>query len=159
MFHRRTRLPWLAPFALVLAACTPEQEPPPPPRIADRLHLYEFEQDFGYAQAVKVDKTVYVSGVLPVDAGGKLVGPADMPAQLEAAYTNLGKVLEAYGVGSNAVVRENIYTTDMEALLQVADIRFKYYSKGSLPAVTWLEVKRLVDPGILVAVEATLELP
>ena len=49
--------------------------------------------------------------------------------------------------------------TDMEALLQVSDIRFKHYSKGSLPAVTWLEVERLVDPGILVAVEATLELP
>ncbi len=159
MFHRRTILTSLAPLALLLGGCTPEQEPPPPPRIADRLHLYGFEQDFGYAQAVKVDKTVYVSSVLPVDANGKLVGPADMPAQLEAAYANLGKVLAAYGVGFNAVVRENIYTTDMEALLQVSDIRFKYYSKGSLPAVTWLQVERLVDPGILVAVEATLELP
>jgi enamine deaminase RidA (YjgF/YER057c/UK114 family) len=145
-------------LALLLAACAPEEEAPAP-HIADRLQLYNFERDFGYAQAVKVDKTVYVSGVLPVDDKGKLIGQGDMAAQLEAVYVNLGKVLEAYNAGYNSVVRENIYTTDMDALLQVADIRFKHYTKGSLPAITWLEVQRLVDPGILVSVEATLELP
>lgn len=143
---------------LLLAACAPEVEAPQP-RFADRLQLNDFERDFGYAQAVKVDKTVYVSALLPVDAKGKLVGPADMALQLEAVYANLAKVLEVYGVGYNAVVRENIYTTDMDALLQVADIRFKYHHKDSLPAITWLEVKHLVDPGMLVGLEATLELP
>jgi enamine deaminase RidA (YjgF/YER057c/UK114 family) len=159
MFRLDSSAAPLASLMLLLGGCAPEQQPPPPPRIADRMHLYDFEQDFGYAQAVKVDKTVYVSGVLPVDAKGKLVGPADMAAQLDAVYANLEKVLAAHGVGFNAVVRENLYTTDMEALLQVSDIRFKYYSTGSLPAVTWLEVKRLVDPGFLVASEVTLELP
>jgi 2-iminobutanoate/2-iminopropanoate deaminase len=143
---------------LLLAACAPEVEAPAP-RTADRLHLGDFERDFGYAQAVKVDRTVYVSALLPVDAQGKLIGPADMALQLEAVYANLAKVLEAYGVGYNAVVRENLYTTDMDALLQVADIRFKYHRKDSLPAITWLEVRRLVDPGMLVALEVTLELP
>jgi enamine deaminase RidA (YjgF/YER057c/UK114 family) len=54
---------------------------------------------------------------------------------------------------------ERIYTTDMDALLKVADRRLKHYAPAQLPATTWVEVKRLVDPGFLVAIEAVAELP
>jgi len=56
-------------------------------------------------------------------------------------------------------VRENIYTTDMEALLAASELRFEYYARNSLPAGTWVEVRRLVDPGFLVQIEVTAELP
>ena len=140
----------------VVAGC---EQPPPEPRTRQNFHLREFKKDFGYAQAVKVDRTLYISGTVAVDAEGRLIAPGDMAGQLEAAYRNLGATLSAHGATFEHVVRENIYTTDMEKLLKVADLRFNYYPKDTLPAGTWMEVRRLVDPGFLVEIEVTAELP
>jgi enamine deaminase RidA (YjgF/YER057c/UK114 family) len=62
-------------------------------------------------------------------------------------------------VGFDSVVKETIYTTDMDALLKVADLRFEYYGKERQPAASWVEVRRLLDPGFLVEVEVVAELP
>ena len=148
----------LALAGLLAAGCEAEA-PPPAARIPEPFHLNAFEQTFGYSQAVKVGRTVYISATVAVDAEGKLVSPGDMAGQLDAVYTNLAATLKAEGGGFQQVVLERIYTTDMEALLKVTDRRFKYYPKGQLPATSWLEVKRLVDPGFLVAIEAVAELP
>lgn len=128
-------------------------------RIRAQFNLYDFEQNFGYAQSVKVGKTLYVSGTVAVDAEGRLVGPGDMATQLEAVYSNLDRTLAANGSGFEHVVREDIYTTDMEALLAVSAIRFDYYARNSLPAGTWVQVERLIDPGFLVEIAVTAELP
>ena len=155
---RRRRL--LLPLACValLAAC--EAEPPPPaPRIPEPFHLNGYEKNFGYSQAVKIGKTVYISATVAVDADGRLVSPGDMAGQLDAVYTNLGATLKAEGASFGQVVSERIYTTDMEGLLKVTDRRLKYYREAQLPATSWLEVRRLVDPGFLVAIEAVAELP
>ena len=148
----------LALAGLLAAGCEAEA-PPPAARIPEPFHLNGYEQTFGYSQAVKVGRTVYISATVAVDAEGKLVSPGDMAGQLDAVYTNLAATLKAEGGGFQQVVLERIYTTDMEALLKVTDRRFKYYPKGQLPATSWLEVKRLVDPGFLVAIEAVAELP
>ena len=146
-------------LAFVLGAC--EQEPPEtaPPRIPEPFHLNNYEQTFGYSQAVKVGRTVYISATVAVDAEGKLVAPGDLAGQLDAVYTNLAATLKAEGAGFPQVVMERIYTTDMDALLKISDKRFKYYPHGQLPATSWMEVRRLVDPGFLVAIEAVAELP
>ena len=140
----------------ILAGC---EEPAPEPRTRQAFHLRQFERDFGYAQAVQVDRTLYISGTVAVDAQGRLIAPGDMAKQLEAVYRNLGATLSAHGISFQHVVRESIYTTDMDKLLAVSDLRFNYYSKDNLPATTWVQVSRLVDPGFLVQVEVTAELP
>jgi enamine deaminase RidA (YjgF/YER057c/UK114 family) len=56
-------------------------------------------------------------------------------------------------------VLERIYVTDMERFLEVSDRRFRYHSPTALPALSVIEVRRLVDPGFLVAIEAVVELP
>ncbi|MBS0376789.1 MAG: RidA family protein [Proteobacteria bacterium] len=142
-----------------LAACSEGEPPPPPARIPEPFHLNTFEQGFGYSQAVKIGRTVYISATVAVDADGKLVGPNDMGAQLDAVYANLAATLKAEGGGFPQVVMERIYTTDMEALLKVADRRLRFYPEAQRPATTWVEVRHLVDPGFLVAVEAIAELP
>jgi 2-iminobutanoate/2-iminopropanoate deaminase len=145
-------------LALLLGAC--EQEAPEPaPRIPEPFHLNNYEQTFGYSQAVKVGRTVYISATVAVDAEGRLVAPGDLAGQLDAVYTNLAATLKAEGAGFPQVVMERIYTTDMDALLKISDKRFKYYPHGQLPATSWMEVRRLVDPGFLVAIEAVVELP
>lgn len=145
---------------LVLGACEPQPAgPEPKSRIKEIYHLNKFEEAFGYAQAVRVENTIYVSGSVAVDAEGKLIGPDDMALQLKASYENLGRTLKAFKTDFDHVVKETIYTTDMDALLRESKLRFDYYDKQNLPAATWVEVKRLVDPGFLVEIEVTVELP
>jgi 2-iminobutanoate/2-iminopropanoate deaminase len=160
---RRARtavVPVLAVLA-ALAGCEREPEAPatPPLRIKQVFHLNSYEKDFGYAQAVLVGKTLYVSGSVSVDAQGRLVAAGDMAAQMRAVYTNIGRTLTANGSDFDQVVRETIYTTDMDALLKSADLRFEYYDKDHLPTTSWVQVQRLVDPGFLVEIEVIAELP
>ena len=145
--------------ALWLAACGRESEPAAPLRIKQAFHLNGYEKDFGYSQAVLIDKTLYVSGTAAVDANGRLVAPGDMAGQLRAAYANIRRTLAANGAEFGEVVKETIYTTDMDALLKASDVRFEYYDKERLPTVSWVQVQRLVDPGFLVEIEVVVELP
>jgi 2-iminobutanoate/2-iminopropanoate deaminase len=144
--------------ALSLASCERESEQPPM-RVKQVFHLNGYEKDFGYSQAVLVDKTLYVSGSVAVDAEGRLVAPGDMAGQLRAAYTNIRNTLAAHRAEFDEVVKETIYTTDMDALLKASDVRFEYYDKERLPTVSWVQVQRLVDKGFLVEIEVVAELP
>jgi enamine deaminase RidA (YjgF/YER057c/UK114 family) len=149
-------------LSLWLAACEREPEPPAAPapvRVKQAFHLNGYEKDFGYSQAVLIDKTLYVSGTAAVDASGRLVAPKDMAGQMRAAYENVRRTLAANGAGFAEVVKETIYTTDMDALLKAADLRFDYYDKEQLPAISWVQVQRLADPGFLVEIEVVAELP
>jgi 2-iminobutanoate/2-iminopropanoate deaminase len=158
--QRSIGLGFLLAAALGVAACEKDTEPPTPaPRIKQVFHLNAYERDFGYAQAVLIDKTLYVSGSVAVDANGRLVAPADMKRQMQAAYANIQRTLAANGANFDMVVKETIYTTDMDALLKNSDLRFDYYDKDRLPATSWLQVQRLVDPGFMVEIEVVAELP
>jgi 2-iminobutanoate/2-iminopropanoate deaminase len=146
--------------ALQLAACEREHEPEPPPaRVKRVFHLNSYEKDFGYSQAVMIDKTLYVSGSVAVDESGRLVAPGDMAEQMRAAYTNIKRTLTAHGAEFDEIVKETIYTTNMDALLKASDVRFEYYDKEQLPTTSWVQVQRLVDPGFLVEIEVVAELP
>ena len=158
----RSRTIGFAALLPALALCACEREPAPvvaPPRMEQVFHLNAYEKDFGYSQAVLIDKTLYVSGSVAVDGNGRLVAAGDMAGQMRAAYANIRRTLAAHGADFQEVVKETIYTTDMDALLKVSDLRFEYYDKERLPAVSWVQVQRLVDPGFLVEIEVVAELP
>jgi len=145
--------------ALFLSACEREPQPPQPPRVSQMFHLNGYEKDFGYSQAVLIGKTLYISGSVAVDANGRLVAPGDMAGQMRAVYANIRRTLAANNADFKEIVKETIYTTDMDALLKASDLRFEYYDKERLPTVSWVQVERLVDPGFLVEIEAVAELP
>src|ERR1700735_5455686 len=69
-----------------LAGCEREPPPAPPERVRQGFYLNAYEKDFGYSQAVLIDKTLYVSGTVAADADGRLVAPNDMAAQMRAVY-------------------------------------------------------------------------
>ena len=147
-------------LALALSACEREhQTEPPPPRVMNAFHLNAYEKDFGYSQAILVDKTLYVSGSMAVDSNGRLVSPGDMAGQMRAAYSNIQRTLAANGANFDEVVKETIYTTNMDELLKASDLRFEYYDKERPPTTSWVQVQRLVDPGFLVQIEVVAELP
>jgi len=143
-----------------LALCACERQPEAPlPRVKQVFHLNPYEKDFGYSQAVLIDKTLYISGSVAADQNGRLVSPGDMAGQMRAAYTNIRRTLAAHGAGFDEVVKETIFTTDMDALLKASDLRFEYYNKERLPTTSWVQVQRLVDSGFLVQIEVVAELP
>ncbi|MDP9083307.1 MAG: RidA family protein [Pseudomonadota bacterium] len=147
-------------LALGLNACDRNREPElPAPRVKQVFHLNPYEKDFGYSQAVLVDKTLYISGSVAADQNGHLLARDDMSGQMRAAYSNIRRTLAAHGAGFEEVVKETIYTTNIDALLKAADLRFEYYDKERLPAISWVQVQRLADPGFLVEIEVVAELP
>lgn len=157
---RPARAALLLLASLLVGSCEEQASAPQAPnRIKELYHLNKFEEAFGYAQAVRVANTLYISGSVAVDADGKLIGEGDMATQLRATYDNLARTLRAFKTDFDHVSKETIYTTDMDALLRESKLRFEYYDKQNLPASTWVEVKRLVDPGFLIAVDVTVELP
>ena len=108
------------------------------------------EDEVGYAQAVKVGTTIYLSGSV---GEGK-----DMRAQLREAYECIGKSLAKYGAGFQNVVKETIFATDLDQMIKQKDVRKDFY-KGDWPAASWIGVQRLYVPALLVQVEVIAELP
>jgi enamine deaminase RidA (YjgF/YER057c/UK114 family) len=81
-----------------------------------------------------------------------------MRTQLRQAYENIGRSLAKYGATFQNVVKENIFTTDLDEMIRQKDVRRDFY-KGDWPAASWVEVKRLYVPALLVQVEVIAELP
>jgi len=109
---------------------------------------------FGYAHAIQIDKTLYISGQIPLDMELNSVGKNDIAAQTEQVYGNLQKVLESAGGTMSNIVMLNIYCTDLEAFdKHTRGVRKKYFG-DYYPATTAVEVKRLYRPEYMIEVEA-----
>ncbi|UCB47979.1 MAG: RidA family protein [Deltaproteobacteria bacterium] len=109
---------------------------------------------FGYAHAIQIDKTLYISGQIPLDMDMNVVGKNDMAAQTEQVYGNLKRVLEDAGGSMKNIVMLNIYCTDVERFdKETRGMRKKYFG-DYYPAVTAVEVKRLYRPDFMIEVEA-----
>lgn len=104
----------------------------------------------GYAQAVLVDNVLYISGT--VGRG------TTMAEQLQSTYQGIERTLKNYGLTFQHVVKENLYTTDIEAVKSNNAIRKAFY-KGDFPAATWVQISRLFMPTALVEVEVIAHLP
>jgi 2-iminobutanoate/2-iminopropanoate deaminase len=79
-----------------------------------------WEKEYGYAQAVKVGDTIYVSGQVSHDETGKIVGRGDMEAQIRQAYTNIKMLLAQYGVTMDNIVDEILFVIDMNTAFPAA---------------------------------------
>ena len=81
-----------------------------------------------------------------------------MPAAVRSVYDRLKQTLEANGLTFRDVVKENVYTTDLDAFKASKEIRKTFYA-DSLPAATWVQVQRLYLPSLVLEVELTAEYP
>jgi enamine deaminase RidA (YjgF/YER057c/UK114 family) len=113
----------------------------------------------GYSHVAKVNRgtIVYLSGQVPVDASGKLIGEADFEAQVEQVFANLRIAVEAAGGTMADIVKLNYYIVpevDQATVQKLRPIRDRYINVEKPPASTFLVVNRLSRPGWLIEIEA-----
>ena len=96
-----------------------------------------------YSQAVKAGNTVYVSGQIPLDASGQLVGEGDVAAQTHQVLKNLTAVLAAAGLALTDVVKCSIFVKDLGNFAIINQIYGTYFDEATAPARETVEVSRL----------------
>ena len=111
-----------------------------------------------YTDAVEAEGFLYISGMLPVDAAGELVGNGDVIRQSEQVLDNIGAALRSAGASFDDVVRVGVYVRDMADRERINTVRRRYFG-DSRPASTLVEVSALAHPGALVEIEAVALLP
>jgi 2-iminobutanoate/2-iminopropanoate deaminase len=122
----------------------------------DLFHAWEsIQKRFGYSQGVRVGDTLYLAGTASLDENFAVLHEGDLPAQMRFVYQRIRESLAHYSLGFEHVVRENMYVTDIDALLPAMDYRKSMYGDGPFPASTTVEVKRLFMPGLMIEIEIT----
>ena len=107
----------------------------------------------GYSRAVRVGSHIWVSGTTATGPDGKLVGGDDPYAQAMQALNNIGMALARAGGTMRHVVRTRIFVTNMDHWERIGKAHGEVF--GAIrPACTMVEVNRLIDPQMLVEIEA-----
>lgn len=119
-------------------------------QVIERKSYHSWETDIGYSQVVKVNNTLYISGITSEEA--------TFESQIDDIYNTIKKILADYNVGTNAIVKEVIFTTDIERLKAAISTRKAHFS-DEYPASSWVEVKRLWSQSHLLEIEVLVVLP
>ncbi len=112
----------------------------------------------GYCRALKAGRHVYVTGTAPVAPDGSVFAPGDAYRQAQRCFRIIGKALADLGATPADVVRTRLFVTDIS--------RWKEYGRAHReafgdhpPATTMVEVSALIDPDMLIEVEADAYCP
>jgi 2-iminobutanoate/2-iminopropanoate deaminase len=111
-----------------------------------------------YTDAVRAGGLLFLSGVVPVDGEGNLVGGDDVVQQARVVFEGLRRVLASAGARPQDVVKVTLFLTDVDDRPAINPIRQEFFGE-TRPASTLVEVSRLAIPGAKIEVEAVAVLP
>jgi reactive intermediate/imine deaminase len=101
---------------------------------------------------------LFISGVAPFDAQGRLVGEGDVVEQTRQVFRNMELVLKAAGLGFGDVLKVTVYLTDVADRKAINPVRQQYFGQAR-PASTLIGVAQLAIPGMKVEIEAVAGFP
>jgi enamine deaminase RidA (YjgF/YER057c/UK114 family) len=113
----------------------------------------KWEPVVGYSRAVRVGPHVFVSGTTATDASGAIVGKDDAYVQTRQVLSNIAAALTQAGARLEDVVRTRIFVTDIGRWEAIGRAHGEVFGQIR-PATAMLEVSRLIDPAMLVEIEA-----
>ena len=117
----------------------------------------KWESIVGYSRAIRVGCRIYVTGTTATDEDGNIVGIDDPYAQTIQVIRNLEKALLALDASLEHIVRTRMFVTDISRWEEYGKAHGEFFGK-IMPATTMVEVSRLIDPKMLVEIEADAEL-
>ena len=112
-----------------------------------------WEESFGYSRAVQIGNTIEVSGTTASE-DDKVIGVGDVTLQTEYIIKKIEHTLVEAGFSLKDVVRTRIFMTDISLWEEVAKVH-SYLFEDVMPASTLIEVSKLIDPDLLIEIEAT----
>jgi enamine deaminase RidA (YjgF/YER057c/UK114 family) len=125
-------------------------------RLQSYSHNVSGEREFGFAQAVKVGGTIYVSGQLSHDEEGNFIHANDFDAQVKQTFANLDKVLDHFGVTRNQIVQDTVFVVNLrEHNKAVAAAHLEYFGEHR-PTSTTVGAEALFFPGQLIEINVII---
>lgn len=104
-------------------------------------------------------RMILISGQVPLDSVGNLIGKNDIEKQTEQVFTNIRAILTGMGGTMNDLVKIGVYMTDASQLLKFREVRTRFVNNEHPPASTLVEVRRLYREDVMIEIEATAIIP
>jgi 2-iminobutanoate/2-iminopropanoate deaminase len=111
-----------------------------------------------YTDAVEANGLLFVSGVVPVDGEGRVVGGDDVVEQTRQVFRNIGEVLAAAGASFADVAKVTVFLTDVDDRAKINPVRQEVFG-DTRPASTLVEISKLAVPGAKIEIECVAVLP